>query len=219
MLIRHLTAVMILILVGGCTHLEPGSVRSLSEAHPQPNVIIIRGYNDWYSSGIDDLAADLRSHGIHAQAFAEAQSNDVQDALLNSPPAKPLVLIGYSYGANDVVSIAHQLGDHHIDVDLLITMDPIVPTKGIPANVHRCENFYRTASVLWWYPFPPGIPLHKDDDANDTKLTNIDIRNEPDLAEPDMSHATIPYNLKLRAAIVKLVVETCLPQNAAATRP
>ena len=61
-----------------------------------------------------------------ATAYREEQWGDLADALL-ARPAQPLVLVGFSYGADDVILIARRLAEHGRPVDLLVTIDPVTP--------------------------------------------------------------------------------------------
>jgi pimeloyl-ACP methyl ester carboxylesterase len=184
-------------LVSGCSRLSPGPIHAIN---PEPQVILIRGFLDWYSVGIDQLTDELRSTGIPAHAYREEQWKDLSDALLANRPS-PIVLIGFSYGADDVISIARRLDEHHLPVQLLITIDPVTP-DAVPSNVSACINFYEPNGFWDLFPWLRGVPLQGD--AGRTP-ENIDIRRRSDLLEPNTSHGTIAGNPKIHAKIVELV--------------
>jgi thioesterase domain-containing protein len=87
------------------------------------HAVLIRGFQDWYSTGIDALANELRAAGVDARVYAQADGKLAGDALLADAP-RPLVLIGFSYGADDAVRISRRLKKANKPVDLLITIDP-----------------------------------------------------------------------------------------------
>jgi hypothetical protein len=190
--------ILLFILVSGCARLLPGHLDALSR--PQPAVVLIRGYQDWYSTGIDQLADKLRSKGISAETFREEQWRDVATQL-DQHPHSPLILIGFSYGADDVILIARRLRDLHQAVDLLVTIDPVTPAN-IPANVKHAVNFYEPNGIWDILPWLRGVPLKADPNA---AVENINIRIRDDLNEPGTSHETIAENPKIQAAIFELV--------------
>jgi pimeloyl-ACP methyl ester carboxylesterase len=192
-----------LFLLSSCARLPPGRVDDLSQDAPV-RICLIRGFQDWYSTGIDTLADQLRADGFDARAFGDSQWHDLAAALAASTdPQKPIILIGFSYGADDVISISRALAEKHIPIDLLITLDPVTPAA-VPANVRRCVNFYESNGVWDLFPWLRGIPLHREN-GDPAALENIDIRNRPDLVEPDTRHATIAANPKVHGAIIDLV--------------
>jgi pimeloyl-ACP methyl ester carboxylesterase len=176
--------------LAGCARLAPGQF-----AANAPEVYLVRGYLDWYSTGIDQLTTELKSDGQSAAAFREEQWADVADHL-SAHPQQPLMLIGFSYGADDVIRIARRLNDVHQPVELLITIDPVTPAD-IPPNVKRCVNFYQPNGFWDLFPWLRGVPVSKGE--------NINIRARPDLIEPNTSHATIAGNEKVHTAIRQLV--------------
>ena len=125
----------------GCHPLPPGrvdAVRALSPAPRAGQVFLIRGWRDLWSQGIDDLATKIRDAGVSAQVYRAAQWHELASALTttrkNPLPTEPLVLIGFSYGADDAIETARQLQTANIPVDLLITIDPVTPPP-VPPNV------------------------------------------------------------------------------------
>jgi hypothetical protein len=189
------------ILAAGCARLPAGDLALIRKTAP-PRVCLVRGYLDWYSTGIDELAAELRSRGISAEAFREEQWSQVADAL-RMHPHSPLVLIGFSYGADDVILISRRLDQAHLPVDLLITIDPVTPSN-IPPNVKRCINYYEPNGFWDLFPWLRGVPVACDPGVT---AENINIRARKDLNEPDTSHAKIAGNPKIHREIESLLME------------
>ena len=193
--VRRSTFVFLLFLlsVSGCGRLSPGQFTTSTP----PRIHLIRGYLDWYSTGIDTLTAQLNSDGHPAQAYREEQWGDLADWIKNHPQ-QPLILIGFSYGADDVILISRRLNEIHMPVDLLITIDPVTPAD-IPPNVKKCVNFYEPNGFWDIFPWLRGIPVNGGQ--------NINVRGRPDLVEPGTSHATIAGNEKIHSAIRALAGE------------
>jgi pimeloyl-ACP methyl ester carboxylesterase len=193
----------LLLLSAGCARLEPGTISKL-DTPPQP-VILIRGYLDWYSTGIDTLATEIRAAGIPVETFREEQWGDVADRIIAGRPTGRVRLIGFSYGADDAVLIAHRLADKGIPVRLLVTIDPVTPDD-VPPNVSRCVDFYEPNGFWDIFPWLRGIPLHAE--KPETKIENIDIRARPDLIVPETSHASVAANPNVHKAILELLRES-----------
>jgi hypothetical protein len=89
---------------GGCQSLPPGNLGLLGKPQP-PHVILIRGWQDLYSKGIDQLGAEIAANGIATEVFRANQWRDVARSLIQSRSTEPLTLIGFSYGGDDVILI------------------------------------------------------------------------------------------------------------------
>jgi pimeloyl-ACP methyl ester carboxylesterase len=184
----------------GCTRLEPGSVAKFSP--PVEPVILIRGYLDWYSTGIDTLATEIRASGIPVETFREEQWGDVADRLIADRPSGPVRLIGFSYGADDAILISRRLAEKQISVSLLVTIDPVTPAA-VPANVRRCVDFYEPDGVWDIFPWLRGVPLRGETAA--VPVEDIDIKARPDLNVEGTSHATVAANPNVHREIVRLL--------------
>ena len=193
--------------LNGCARLAPGSIQSANERSDASPIYLVRGFSDWYSAGIDILADDLRKHGLPAKVYRDEQWRDLAAALVQnrSRHSTPPVLVGYSYGADDVISIAEELGKNHTTVKLLVTIDPVTPDP-VPENVSSCVNFYQPNGMWDVFPWLRGIPLEAQSSTS-TLLQNVNVRDRQDLVEPNTSHSTIAGNAKIRQAIVDLILK------------
>jgi len=170
-----------------------------------------------WSEGIDRLGDELRGAGVDAQAFRADQAGELADALVNRfgkpGPRVPLVLIGFSYGADDAVQIAAKLDQAGIAVDLLLTIDPVTP-PAVPANVRLCRNYYQSNGLMDLFPWLRGIPLEPGPGFGPPdRLMNVNIRDRPDLLAPGTSHATIAGNERLHRVMLREVLSICPLRN------
>jgi len=228
MMNRHHNVVILffglLALATGCQGLKNGDLQSVQTTSTSPragNVYLIRGLIGVFSTGMDTLGDQLTATGVRAHVYQDAQWDYLGDQLVKTYKGKtqnsePLVLIGHSYGADDVVRVARKLDAAGIPVDLMITVDATVPPN-VPKNVKLCYNYYQSTATDF-IPMFRGIPLTPDPDAK-LKIVNIDLRKErSDLLEPGTNHINIDKNMKLHAVLVKHVEEVCLPRQTWAAR-
>ena len=83
-----------------------------------PHVILLRGWFGAFSSGLDSLAQQLRAQGIEAEVAGHLNWSAEVAAILRERSAgqiRPLVLVGHSQGANNVIDMARSLEitEHH----------------------------------------------------------------------------------------------------------
>lgn len=201
----------------GCNSLQSGDLRSLQtisqDSQQTTPVILIRGWRDLWSDGIDRLAAELRKDGIAAEVFKESQAREVGSFLVERAKQNalqgPIVLIGFSYGADDVIDMAIKLRDANSGVNLLVLIDPVTPAP-IPYHVLRCVNFYQPNGIWDEFPWLRGVPVERaqwktGDGSVPCVIENIDVRKREDLNSADMSHKTIAGNEKIHGAIIREV--------------
>jgi hypothetical protein len=208
----HLLAA--LALACGCQGLTPGQMEWVQPTSDQPragNVYLIRGLIGVFSTGMDGLSDQIRQQGVRSHVFQDNQHSHLADAIVRQYKGvknpEPLILVGHSYGADDVTRIAHVLAQHGIKVDLAVTVDATTP-KTLPPNVALCYNYYQT-QALDAIPMFRGIPLKHEKPGSGT-LHNINLRKDrTDLLEDGTNHVNIDKNALLQAAIVKHIVEVC----------
>jgi len=111
-----------------------------------PHVILLRGWFGVFSTGLDSIANQLRAQGIEAEVAGHLSwSNEIAEILRQRSAGQtgPLVLVGHSQGANNVIDIARSLESHNVTVDLLVTLSPYNQNL-IPANVVKAINYYQS---------------------------------------------------------------------------
>lgn len=208
----------LLALVMGCQGLQNGQqawVQPTSEARLAGNVYLVRGLIGIFSTGMDELQVKLTDVGVRANVFQEAQEDLLTDWLVSAyksnPRSEPLVLIGHSYGADDVVRIAQRLEPHGVKIDLLITVDATTPPE-VPSNVAVCYNYFQS-QITDGIPMFRGIPLAPMAGSK-VELHNVNLRKDrTDLLVDGMNHINIDKNPLLHRQIVQLVMGVCPPRD------
>jgi thioesterase domain-containing protein len=180
------------------------------------NVFLLRGFIGIFSTGIDSLGKQIDQTGVQTQVFQDDQwrqlASTLSDRYRDVQHPEPLVLIGHSYGADDVVRIARVLDERDVKVDLLITLDPVTP-PAVPKNVARAYNLYQSNGAWDSLPWLRGVPLSKEDRFTG-KLENHDIRvDRTELLEPDLDHFNIEKKQKIHADVIAQVLSVCVPRH------
>ncbi|MCC7351746.1 MAG: hypothetical protein IT446_14390 [Phycisphaerales bacterium] len=204
------------LLACGCMFNSGGDVDAVQPVSNLPragNVYILRGFMGVLSPGLDDLRQQCESDGVRAQVYENDQWREIADRLIAryrpDPRPEPLILIGHSFGADDAILISRRLAEASVEVDLLITLDPVLP-EAVPVNVRRTINFYCPNGVTDFLPVFRGVDLKAADPS--VALTNVDLnRDDPALAE-QINHFTIGENQQMRSEVLKLVLDVCPPK-------
>ena len=177
----------------------------------EPRVLIMRGWFNVFSTGMDTLAGKLKDRGINAEVAGHYHWDTALNEILRERAAgntAPIVLIGHSQGANNAVVLAHSLNAHRVPVDLLITVAPFLQ-HAIPGNVARAINYYQSPG--WGTPIVP-------EPGFQGRLTNVDLASDLTIF-----HITIDKSSKVQEAIVREVADVqarpFIPDKPMAARP
>lgn len=163
-----------------------GAARPAIAAPADTKVVILRGFADVFSLGMNDLARMLTEDGYPAETFTHVSWRDLALRLEGDYRAtgrrSRIILIGHSLGANDVVRMADWLSRRDVPVRLVVTYDP-TQRLAVAGNVRRAVNFFLPGGI--------GRPLHLADGARGS-LANVDIT---DLA--GVKHLNMDYSDEL----------------------
>jgi hypothetical protein len=157
----------------------------------EPRVLLLRGWFGVFSTGLDNLADELKSKGINAEVEGHLYWSTAVSEILKeraSGKIRPIVLIGHSQGANNVIDIARSLEEKKIPVDLVVTLAPFLQYP-VPANVVHAVNYYQAPG--WGAPIAGDTGFHG-------KITNVDLAGDPTIL-----HITIDKSAKIHAEIVR----------------
>jgi hypothetical protein len=157
----------------------------------EPRVLLLRGWFGVFSTGMDSLASELKAKGIKAEVAGHVYwSTAVKDIVKERAAGNtgPLVLVGHSQGANNVIDMARSLEARKIPVDLLVTLAPFMQDP-LPSNVVRAVNYYQSPG---W-----GAPLTTDRGFHG-KLSNINVGDDWTIA-----HVSIDKSSRIHADIAR----------------
>jgi hypothetical protein len=156
-----------------------------------PRVVLLRGLFGVFSTGLDTIASELKAKGIKAEVAGHMHWSTAVAEILRERSAGqtgPLVLVGHSQGANNVIDMARSLKSHNITVDLLVTLAPSSQNP-VPTNVTKAINYYQSPG--WGEAIVADHGFHG-------KLINVNLADDPTI-----SHINIDKNAKIQAAIVR----------------
>ncbi len=205
----------LMLVMAGCSAMTPGKVDAVSpvtDSRRVGNAFLLRGFIGVFSTGIDHLGEEVNAAGVHGQVFQDDQWSELADTIAaryrGHQQAEPIVLIGHSFGADDAINIARKLDRADVPVNLLITLDPVVPSA-VPKNVRLCVNLYQSNGIWDNLPWLRGVPL-KQEPGSQGKLFNANIRvDRPDLLDPDVNHFNIEKKQKIHDEVIRLLLATC----------
>ncbi len=170
-------------------------------AAAETKVIMLRGWFGVFSTGLDSLADELKAKGVRAEVAGHLYwSTAVTDIVRERAAGKvgPIVLIGHSQGANNVIDAARSLETHNIPVDLVVTLAPLLQYP-IPANVVRAINYYQSPG--WGAPIAGDTNFHG-------KLLNVDMAGDPTIF-----HITIDKSARIHEEIVREIMALSQPKR------
>jgi hypothetical protein len=219
MLVRKLLAVISLsVLTLGCQGLTNGKmewVQPTSDAPRAGNVYLVRGLIGVFSTGMDALSDKINAAGVRAKVFQDLQDGELANAIIAKYKGvknpEPLILIGHSYGADDVLTVSHKLETAGIPINMVVTVDATIPPT-VPTNVAVEYNYFQSQPTDF-IPMFRGIPL-KQEKPGVGQLTNMDLRKDRlDLLMPGTNHINIDKNTKLHDEVVQKVLAICPPRQ------
>jgi hypothetical protein len=165
-----------------------------SATKAETRVYLLRGWFGVFSTGLDSVAAELRSKGIKAETVGHLAWKTTVSNIIKwhaSGNSGPLVLVGHSQGANNVIDMARLLQRENIPVDLLVTLAP-AGQDPIPGNVLRAINYYNSPG---W-----GAPVTADA-GYPGKLSNINLGGDLGI-----SHMAIDKSPKIQGEIERAIL-------------
>ena len=163
----------------------------LTQAAGTARVILLRGWFGVFSTGLDTLTDELKGLGINAEVAGHLSwQNEIAEILRERAAGRsgPLILVGHSQGANNVIDMARALEPSHVTVDLLITLSPFMQNC-VPANVVKAINYYQAPG--WGQPLEAEPGFHG-------RLINVNLADDPTI-----SHVGIDKNTEIQTAIVR----------------
>ena len=157
--------------------------------------------NYWYDAVA--AAGDCRWH-YYAQNHWRRAAADILEMAASggeapeTPPCRDaIVLLGYSNGGDAAYQVAHALGARDVDVDLVVTADPVrKPWRGLgllgfakPENVKAWHNVYQRCdrrTLGGW------LPVVGHDVAGAETERRLTAEDFPEPMDPGKAHLWIP---------------------------
>lgn len=174
----------------------------------RPNVFILRGMAG-YHPGIRQLEERLLDDGVcPTVCVPEAHPRLAERIIAGRNRGRfsgPLVLVGYSYGADHAIDVARRLNEKGMTVDKLV----LVEASGkmpVPCNVRECFNIFKSQPWAEYLPILRGAAVGAEGPA--TSIVNYDVRNYNDGRYDWDNHLTMSLNPYVQELIVDEVMAT-----------
>ena len=166
----------------------PAQRRAPAVQVEQAQIYLIRGLFGVFSTGMDQMAAQLKAQGysnvsLWSWTDVDAIAADIIQGHQSGDNAH-VILIGHSLGSDAVVQIANKLAVQGIAVDLAVTFD-ITEGLRVPLNVERFINFYQNNGFGRPALEPAGFTgeFSNINLSNQTQLDHGNIDNAPQLQQ------------------------------------
>lgn len=176
------------------------AVATRAKADPVTHVYFIRGFLNVFSTGLDEMSAQLARNGVKSVVHGHLSGSAVRAQLVaerkkTGKLPNPVVIVGHSFGANAALTVSSLLAADGIPVDLVITIDPTVDGP-LTANVRRYVNYHFAGNNL-------GVPLTSPKLGK--RITNIDMAKRKDIAGAGDDHWTVTANRALQKEILTAI--------------
>jgi hypothetical protein len=154
----------------------------------QAQIYLIRGLFGVFSTGMDQMAAQLKAQGYsNVSLWSWTDVDTIAADIIHghqSGDNAHVILIGHSLGSDAVVQIAGKLAAQGIPVDLAVTFD-ITEGLRVPLNVERFINFYQNNGFGRPALEPAGFTgeFSNINLSNQTQLDHGNIDNAPQLQQ------------------------------------
>jgi hypothetical protein len=157
----------------------------------EARVLMLRGWFGVFSSGLDGLADELKAKGIKAEVAGHLHWEAAVAEILRDRAAGntgPIILIGHSQGANNVIDMARALEPRKVPVDLLVTLAPLLQNP-IPANVVHAINYYQSPG--WGQAIAPDPGFHG-------KINNVNL-----IGDITVTHVSIDKSERIHSELLR----------------
>lgn len=169
-------------------------------------VIVVHG-SVGYWPGCNDFVANLAVRGAPATTIRGWEVNRTADRIAaarrSGTETGPLVLVGYSRGANDALRLARRLQQSDIPVTKLVLLETAF-NDSVPANVESCLNIYQSSASDDWLPAFRGMPITVESPG--TQLANYNLRfHDEGVARADLNRFTVCRNYSVLGMVAEQV--------------
>jgi pimeloyl-ACP methyl ester carboxylesterase len=210
----------VIMICAGCGATRAWLPQARSAAKPPAtgapsNVVVVRATARYWPD-CDRLVQNLEEQGAPAMVIRGMEVNRTADRIVaarRSGDVRPLVLIGYSRGANDALRLTRRLQKENIAVDTLVLME-MAAQESVPANVVSCLNVYKSSPADDWVPAFRGLPVTVE--SAQTNLVNYNVRfHDEAVAQAAINQFTVSQNPAVQAMVVERVTMALRPVESA----
>jgi pimeloyl-ACP methyl ester carboxylesterase len=170
------------------------NAQTTTTSQPREHVYLLRGFANVFSLGMDQIAAKLEQHGIHATVdnyVAWPSLAEQAAAEYKSGRTRAIILVGHSSGATAVTEMAARLSQLGVPVKLAIGLDPTsrMTTTG---HIDRYINYYIANGF--------GDPVDRGQDFSGV-LQNVDLEHMA-----DVGHFNIDKDSRLQGMVIREIL-------------
>ena len=197
---------------------QAASIQNLDSNSVPSNVVIVRG-NVGYWPDCNSFVENLNREDCAATVIRGWEVNRTADKIVatrqSGDEPRPMVLIGYSRGANDAIRLSRRLQNNGIQVDMLILMETAAQDS-VPANVAACLNIYKSSPIAEdWVPAFQGLPVTVE--SPHTELVNYNLRYHDETASAtSLVQFAVCQNPNVQGMIADRVAQTLRPEKTVA---
>jgi hypothetical protein len=111
-------------------------------------VIVLRGLYNFFSRGMDQIAADLRHRGVtvtleNHSRWQVLSAKLIDEYKANPKDVVPIILIGHSLGGDASLVMANWLAHNGVPVRFVAVFDAVAETHPIIGSVQEVLNYYK----------------------------------------------------------------------------
>jgi pimeloyl-ACP methyl ester carboxylesterase len=166
-----------------------------------PSVLMIRGALGYWPRA-QRLEGHIRCHGYRTKISRCAQVRKAAHYIQQHHGGEPIIIVGYSLGADSACWVCRRLQEAGIRVDTLILIESTLGVS-VPGNVRSCINLYKSNPRRDWLPAFRGVPVVAE---GCTQLKNVDVRYTPQLAYiSQYEHMTMATAWDVQKLVVQLI--------------
>ena len=174
---------------------SPATINAATSVAPAAtaHVYLLRGVLNFFSLGLDEIAARLQAQGIPvtvANFVSWSSLANEAAAEYRSGRARNIILVGHSSGATALPDMVARLGQLGVPVKLAIGLDSVFRTK-LAGNAERYINFYVASGA--------GEPVTPTKDFRGA-LENVDVQGVPGIG-----HLSIDKNQIMQQKVISAI--------------
>ena len=188
------------------SHAQSGSAEQIAARKISADVVLLRGFANVFSRGLDEMGATLKKRGVPAHVAHHREWKSLADEIIANRKKfgrRPIVLIGHSLGANAILRMAQELRKKRITVNYMVTFAATAPPP-VPSNVRKLTNYYFKTDG-WGKPIAKGKGFRGN-------LKNIDFSKSKTIG-----HFNIDKQPRLQRQVIRNVLRFVGAKNRAET--